>query len=123
MALRFLVLALLGGAAAFSLGPAAPRCGALRTGCATMGPARIRTGDMVKVISGGDKGTTGKIVDIQTKKGKQMVVVEGVNMRSKHMKPMKEGDTGRIVKREFPVDISNVALSEDAAVEETAPAQ
>ena len=51
-----------------------------------------------------------------------MVIVEGVNMQTKHMKPMKEGETGRIVKREAPIDISNVALSDDAPVAEAAAA-
>ncbi len=46
---------------------------------------------------------------------KNKVMVEGVNVRSKHVKPMKEGETGRIIKREVAIDISNVAPAEEEA--------
>ena len=73
--------------------------------------ASMRTNDVVKVISGDDKGTVGKLLMIDTKKGK--VVVEGVNMKTKHVKPMKEGESGSILKKEFPISISNVKLADE----------
>ena len=48
------------------------------------------------------------------------VIVEGVNVRTKHVKPMKEGETGQLLKKEMPVHISNVAFKEGAAA---APAE
>ena len=55
------------------------------------------------------QGTTGKLLSIDSKK--MQVVVEGVNIRTKHVKPMKEGESGSLVKKEMPIAISNVALS------------
>merc|ERR1719454_1870106 len=72
----------------------------------------LRTNDMVKVISGDAKGTIGKLLMVDKKKGK--VIVEGVNIQTKHVKPMKEGESGSILKKEAPIHISNVALSGDA---------
>lgn len=73
-----------------------------------MAAARVRTGDEVEILAGDDKGSTGKVIKIDNKK--QMVVVEGVNIRAKHMKPMKEGESGSIVKKEMPIHMSNVAV-------------
>ena len=53
------------------------------------------------------------MIEVDRKKNK--VMVEGVNVRSKHVKPMKEGETGRIIKREVAIDISNVAPAEEEA--------
>ena len=69
--------------------------------------AGLRTGDTVLVRSGADKGTTGKILSIDNKKSQ--VVVEGVNVRTKHVKPRKEGESGQLLKKEMPVHISNVS--------------
>jgi ribosomal protein L24 len=63
------------------------------------------------VISGDSKGTTGKVIKIDTKKG--LVVVEGANIRSKHVKPVKEGESGSIVKKEMAIHMSNVAPVDD----------
>ena len=58
---------------------------------------------------------------VDAKKGK--VVVEGVNIKTKHVKPMKEGESGSILKKEGPIHISNVALTdEQPAAAEEAPA-
>jgi len=78
-----------------------------------MKAAPFKVGGMVEVISGDDKGETGKIISIDLKKGKLMV--EGINMQSKHMKPMKEGESGRIMKREGPIHMSNVKMSDAPA--------
>ena len=103
----------------------------------------LRNGDMVKVIAGDSKvcrcstvhhhnpylgghqrwtlidlltsplpqGMTAKLLAVDKKKG--MVVVEGVNMRTKHVKPMKEGESGSLLKKEKPIHISNVALADE----------
>lgn len=109
---RFLLaLCLLAGACGLQLTP--PAAGASR--CAVQMAAGLKSGDTVKVIAGADKGAVGKIIGLKKKKG--MVVVEGVNVRSKHVKPMKEGEKGQILKKEMPVHISNVKF-ESAEEEE-----
>tara|TARA_B100000475_G_C14896194_1_gene272593 strand:- start:270 stop:542 length:273 start_codon:yes stop_codon:yes gene_type:complete len=67
----------------------------------------VKKDDLVEIISG-KKGTavSGKISKVLSKKNQ--VVVEGINLRTKHVKPMKEGDTGQIVRREIPIHISNI---------------
>ncbi|KAL4433676.1 hypothetical protein ABPG75_000117 [Micractinium tetrahymenae] len=71
-------------------------------------PMHVRLGDTVKVIAGGDKGKVGTVQALDTKRG--MVVVEGVNIKTKHVKPSAQGEAGQIVKKEFAVHHSNVAL-------------
>nr|BCG67731.1 ribosomal protein L24 [Haptophyceae sp. NIES-3900] len=67
----------------------------------------FKNGDLVKVVSGKQKETkSGKIIEVL--KNKNQVIIEGVNIRTKHVKPMKEGDTGEIIRREFPISVSNV---------------
>ena len=61
----------------------------------------IRKGDKVVVISGKDKGKEGKVLSASPKTGK--VIVEGVNVASKHMKPKKQGEQGGIIKMETPI--------------------
>ena len=61
----------------------------------------IRKDDKVIVLSGKDKGKEGKVLSADPKGGK--VVVEGVNVASKHMKPKKQGDQGGIIKMETPI--------------------
>jgi large subunit ribosomal protein L24 len=73
----------------------------------------LRTGDSVVVRTGDDKGTVGKILKLNKKKGQ--IVVEGVNVRTKHVKPRKEGESGQLLKQEMPIHISNVKFSEEAA--------
>ena len=66
----------------------------------------VRTGDTVQVISGKDKGKVGEIVQTFSKVSK--VIVKGVNIKTKHVKPQQEGESGRIVTMEFPIHSSNV---------------
>ncbi len=68
----------------------------------------VRQGDTVQVIAGKDKGVIGEVVAISSKKSQ--VVVQGVNMRTKHVKPQAEGESGQILTKEFPVHSSNVML-------------
>lgn len=68
--------------------------------------AKIKKGDTVKVIAGKDKGKEGKVSSVNSKNGK--IVVEGINMQTKHTKPNAQNQNGGIVNQEGPIDISNV---------------
>jgi large subunit ribosomal protein L24 len=69
---------------------------------------RIKKGDTVQVITGKDKGKTGEV--IRTLPYQNRVVVEGINLRTRHVKPTQEGESGRIVTEEASVHASNVML-------------
>jgi large subunit ribosomal protein L24 len=69
---------------------------------------RIRKGDTVQVITGKDKGKTGEV--LRTLPYENRVVVQGVNLRTRHVKPTQEGETGRIVTEEASLHASNVML-------------
>ncbi len=68
----------------------------------------IKKGDTVYVNAGNDKGTTGKVLSVL--KDKNRVVIEGVNMVSKHTKPNAKQPQGGIVKQEGSIHVSNVQL-------------
>jgi len=68
----------------------------------------VQKGDTVQVIAGSDRGKVGEILQVITKTSK--VVVKGVNIRTKHVKPQQEGETGQIVTSEAPIHSSNVML-------------
>ena len=70
-------------------------------------PRHVIKGDTVMVTAGNDKGATGEVLRIITKKNR--VVVQGVNIRSKHLKPSQASPQGGIVRREMPIHISNVS--------------
>ena len=67
---------------------------------------KIKKGDTVKVIAGKDKGKEGKVIAINGKKN--TVLVEGVNMITKHTKPSMANQNGGIIQQEGPIDMSNV---------------
>ena len=67
---------------------------------------RIKTGDLVKVINGKEKGKTGEV--LKTSPLENRVVVKGINLRTKHVKPTQEGETGRILTEEASLHASNV---------------
>lgn len=67
---------------------------------------KLKKGDKVKVLSGNDKDKTGEILEVIPKKSK--VVVKGVNVRKKHVKPRRQGDEGGIISVECPIDSSKV---------------
>ena len=71
-----------------------------------MATLKIKKGDTVKVIAGKDKGTEGKVVAVDAKNHK--VVVEGINMVTKHTKPSAANQNGGIIQKDAPIDISNV---------------
>ncbi len=72
----------------------------------------IKKGDMVYVNAGNDKGKTGKVLEIITKKDR--AIVEGVNMVSKHTKPNAKHPQGGIIKQEAGVHISNLQVVDPA---------
>lgn len=68
----------------------------------------FKVGDKVVVIAGKDKGKEGKI--IKTLKNDNEVVVEGINMVTKHVKPSAQNENGGIIKVEAPIHASNVMI-------------
>ncbi|HRF28550.1 MAG TPA: 50S ribosomal protein L24 [Candidatus Saccharibacteria bacterium] len=70
--------------------------------------ARIRKDDMVKIIAGSKKGTTGKVLAVNSKKGS--VLIEGIGVGTRHIRPSQLNPTGGKKDIHVPVDISKVAL-------------
>ena len=70
---------------------------------------KLRTGDKVTVIAGADKGKTGKILKVL----EDTVVVEGIHVVKKHIKPKYNGGTGEIREEEAPIHRSNVKVIEE----------
>lgn len=77
----------------------------------------VRSGDTVKVIAGNSKGSEGRVLKILT--GKDRVIVEGVNMQTKHVKPTAQNPQGELRQQEGSVHISNVMLVDPATGEAT----
>ena len=69
---------------------------------------RLRKGDTVQVITGKDKGKTGEV--LRTLPNENRVIVQGINLRTRHVKPTQEGESGRIVTEEASLHASNVML-------------
>jgi large subunit ribosomal protein L24 len=78
---------------------------------------KIKTGDIVRVIAGDHKGSEGKVLKVDREKNK--AIVEGVNMVSKHTKPSAKSPQGGIVKKEAPIQISNISLIDPKTKETT----
>tara|TARA_B100000470_G_C19558026_1_gene287859 strand:- start:47 stop:355 length:309 start_codon:yes stop_codon:yes gene_type:complete len=70
---------------------------------------KIRKGDIIKVISGSYKGKTGKV--IKTSLNKNRILVEGINVVKKHMKPSQDNPQGGIIEKEMSIHISNIMLT------------
>ena len=68
----------------------------------------IKVGDKVKVITGSNKGKEGKVSKVLRKENR--VIIEGVNLVKKHVKPSRTNETGGILETEAPIHISNVKL-------------
>lgn len=79
-----------------------------------MSAMKIKKGDMVKVIAGKDKNKEGKVLAVNKKDGK--VLVEGINMLTKHTKPSAANQNGGIVHQEGYIDVSNVMLLHEKKV-------
>ena len=69
---------------------------------------KIKKGDQVLITSGKDRGRKGKV--LETFPGQNRLVVEGINMKKKHVRPKKSGEKGQIVRFPAPLHISNVKL-------------
>tara|TARA_B100000927_G_scaffold291054_1_gene291718 strand:+ start:7080 stop:7307 length:228 start_codon:yes stop_codon:yes gene_type:complete len=74
-----------------------------------MNKIKVKRGDVVEIITGNDKGKSGKILMIS--KDQQKVLVEGINFVKKHMPKTEENPQGGVVEREAPISISNVKSS------------
>ncbi len=70
---------------------------------------KLKKGDSVKVITGKDKGKSGKVVRVLVSENK--VIVEGINMMKKHQRPRKSGEKGSMVNMAMPIHASNVKLA------------
>ena len=71
---------------------------------------RVKQGDDVVVVTGKQKGTRGRVLRVLP--GAERVVVEGVNVRTKHLKPSQQNPQGGRIQKEMPVHISNVMLAD-----------
>ena len=71
---------------------------------------KVKVGDKVKILAGKDRGKEGKV--LVTLKKKDKVVVEGINIVKKHMKPSQTNETGGILSVEAPIHVSNVKVIE-----------
>ncbi len=69
---------------------------------------KIHKGDTIKIISGKDKGKTGKVLKVLIKKNK--VLVDGLNLYKKHVRPKNQGEKGEVVSVPRPMDVSNVMI-------------
>ncbi len=69
---------------------------------------KIKVGDNVRVITGSNKGKEGKVLKVLRKENR--VLVDGVNIIKKHVKPNRENETGGILEVEAPLHISNVQV-------------
>lgn len=68
----------------------------------------VKKGDMVKILTGNDKGKVSEVLEVLQKTSQ--IVVKEVNVKKKHVKPRKEGDVGKIIQFEAPIHSSNVML-------------
>jgi large subunit ribosomal protein L24 len=73
-----------------------------------MNTLHVKKGDTVVILSGTEKGKSGKIVASYPKTG--MVLVEGLGLRKKHQKARQAGQKGQIIDKHFPIAASKVAL-------------
>lgn len=69
---------------------------------------KIRKDDQVLIISGKDRGRKAKVIEALPKQS--MILIEGINLRKKHVKPKKSGEKGQIVETPAPLNVSDVKL-------------
>ncbi len=82
---------------------------------------KIKVGDNVRVITGSNKGKEGKVLKVLRSENK--VVVDGVNIVKKHLKPNRTNETGGILEIEAPIHISNVKVATKEAKKEEKKAE
>ncbi|MES2215668.1 MAG: 50S ribosomal protein L24 [Patescibacteria group bacterium] len=75
----------------------------------------VKKNDIVLILSGDDKGKTGKVLQAFPRKNK--VVVEGINTVKKHERPRKQGQKGQVVERAMPMHVSKVVKADEAKKE------
>lgn len=78
---------------------------------------KVKSGDIVRVIAGDNKGSEGKILRVDRNKNK--AIVENINMVSKHEKPSAKNPQGGIIRKEAPIHISNLSLIDPKSGEAT----
>jgi large subunit ribosomal protein L24 len=78
---------------------------------------KIRKNDMVMVISGNDRGKTGKVLKVFPKDLK--IIIEGINIRKRHTKPTQKKPQGGIIEKEAPINASNVMILDPKTNEPT----
>lgn len=78
---------------------------------------KIRKNDNVKVISGNDKGKTGKVLKVFPKESR--IIIEGINLRKKHTKPTQKNPQGGIQEKEAAIHVSNVMILDPKSSEPT----
>lgn len=78
---------------------------------------KIRKNDMVMVISGNDRGKTGKVLKVFPKDSK--IIIEGINIRKRHTKPTQKKPQGGILEKEAPINASNVMILDPKTNEPT----
>ncbi|MEL6803159.1 MAG: 50S ribosomal protein L24 [Bacteroidota bacterium] len=71
---------------------------------------KIKKGDSVIVIAGKDKGKTGTVLEAFPRR--EAVLIEGINIKTKHQKNRRRGSMGQVIEKNAPVHVSNVALVE-----------
>ncbi|OGG43949.1 50S ribosomal protein L24 [Candidatus Jorgensenbacteria bacterium RIFCSPLOWO2_12_FULL_42_11] len=69
---------------------------------------KIHKNDIVKILKGKDRGKTGKVIKADLKSRK--LIVDGLNLYKKHMRPKKQGEKGEVVKISRPITVSNLML-------------
>lgn len=69
---------------------------------------KIKKGDKVKILSGKDKGKTGKVLQVFV--SRERASVEGLNLLIKHLRPQKQGEKGQRIEFPAPIDLSNLML-------------
>jgi large subunit ribosomal protein L24 len=78
---------------------------------------KIRKNDNVMVISGNDRGKTGKVLKVFPKVSR--IIIEGINLRKRHTKPSQKSPQGGIIEKEAPINASNVMLLDPKTNEPT----
>ncbi|MES2436516.1 MAG: 50S ribosomal protein L24 [Patescibacteria group bacterium] len=78
---------------------------------------QIKSGDNVIVLTGKDKGKSGKVVKAFPKEDK--VLIEGVNIKKRHKRATRQGQKGQIVEMPHPIHVSNVKKADDAKPKKT----
>ena len=77
---------------------------------------KVKVGDNVRVITGSNKGKEGKVIKVLRKENR--VIIDGVNIIKKHVKPNRENESGGILETEAPIHISNIKVATREAKKE-----